>query len=491
MVEKFTKISLEPGEMLATIGDEVEPALYFVVTKNKNTGYMELIQKDGTVTRHGPSEPFSFGKHTLIASNLHKMDEQAAANYGKEKNLIRLDEKEGVTSAIRDLLKRNVVTAQMTVRAGGTDTVHIRKLALSDLQQVIHDPLRLGQYYQTKLTREDAHETLTPEKLEKMRLLGQGTFGQVWLCREPSHDLPYALKIQYKRELIIQHQASGVVRESNIMRKMHHPFVSGLVHAEQDPSCLYMVMELFPGGELRSRMRNETKPHMEESEAKFYAACMLEGLSYMHRREYVYRDLKGENVLLDKSGYCVIVDLGFAKHVPDKTFTFCGTPIFIAPEVLLNKGYDKSADIWSWGVMIYEMLFGTNPFFDYDDTNINQRTLFKRVVGARFQRPVKITALYAYKNVSEEAKDLIKCILRVKPNKRLGCFAGADLDIRRHPWFSDIDWGKLYRKELEAPWVPVVKDPFDGSNFKETVARPKTDMRPLSGGEQELFDDFC
>ena len=137
------------------------------------------------------------------------------------------------------------------------------------------------------------------------------------------------------------------------------------------------------------------------------------------------------------------------------------------------------------------MLFGTNPFFDYDDPTIDQRTLFKRVVGARFQRPVKQTALDAYKKVSEEAKDLIKKVLVVKPYKRLGCLPGADLDIRKHPWFADIDWGKLYRKELQAPWVPTVRDPFDGSNFKETVARPKTGMRPLSNWEQEQFEEFC
>merc|ERR1712161_116054 len=159
---------------------------------------------------------------------------------------------------------------------------------------------------------------------------GQGAFGQVFLCREPKSDSPYALKIQYKRELIEQHQADGVIKEKQIMEKMNNPFVMGLVNSQQDKPCLYMMMELIQGGELRDQMRDDhdpTKPHLTESASKFYAACMVEGLSYMHRRDYVYRDLKGE---------CVIIDIGFAKYVPDKTFTFCGSPVFIAPEVVLN-----------------------------------------------------------------------------------------------------------------------------------------------------------
>merc|ERR1711935_877471 len=174
-------------------------------------------------------------------------------------------------------------------------------------------------------------------------------------------------------------------------------------------------------GELSKQMRNAERPHLSERSSKFYAACMLEGLSYMHRREYIYRDLKGENVLLDKDGYCVIVDLGFAKHVSDKTFTFCGTPNFIAPEILLNKGHDKMADIWSLGIMIYEMIFGTNPFFDYDDKTIDQTKLFKRIVKGRILEPVKQTSKDALATTTAAGRDIIGKLLVTNPNKRLGC----------------------------------------------------------------------
>jgi protein kinase A len=359
-------------------------------------------------------------------------------------------------------------------------------LGLKDILKVIYDPRRLGKDYENiALDNSIGYETL-----ERRLLLGEGSFGQVWLCRDPAKDAPYALKIQYKRELIDQHQAGGVIRETRVMQKMHHPFVMGLFQAQQDAQCLYMVMGVVQGGELQQQMRNEDRGNLSEPSAKFYAACILEGLSYMHRRNFIYRDLKGENVLLDKDGYCVIIDLGFAKHVPDKTFTFCGTPIYIAPEILLSKGHDKSADIWSFGVMIYEMLFGTNPFFDYDDPTINQTVLFKRIVKADFQRPRKQLSLDAYDTTSAAAKDLIRSLLVVKPNQRLGCMGKGDISIRNHPWFSDIDFGKLYRKEIEAPWVPEISDPFDGKNFNTVIPKTKSGLRELSKEEQKQFEEF-
>lgn len=490
MVAKFETVTLQPGEILAHIGDQVEPAAYFLKTSNIDKGWIQLSNKDGSTKDIGPSEGFGFGGETLILSNID--DKQSAASYGKEHGLVSLDSERAVLTAKHMLVNESTVTAQSTATAMGSVPVELRKLAIHDIVAVVHDILRLGKDYRKNRCY---NADVTKESLEKKRLLGQGTFGQVWLCREPKSDAPYALKIQYKRDLIEQHQADGVIKEKRIMEKMNHPFVMGIVNSQQDKNCLYMAMGLVHGGELRHRMRNDDYPNLSEDSSKFYAACMLEGLSYMHRRSYVYRDLKGENVLLDDQGYCVIIDLGFAKYVPDKTFTFCGTPIFIAPEVVMNKGHDKSADIWSLGVMIYEMLFGTNPFFDYDDPTIDQRTLFKRIVKGQFQRPRKQSSIEAYQKVSSDAKDVIKKMLVVDVKKRLGCLARADLDIRDHPWFSKpdtgIDFGKLYRKELKAPWIPTINSPFDGQNFSEHKIHDKSKLKPLSEKEQRQFEKFC
>jgi len=306
MVDRFVSITLQPGETLAKIGDQVEPAAYFVTMKNEDKAWIQLANKDGITKDIGPSEVFGFGGETLILSNIENL--KSAASYGKEYGLVSLDTENALMKAKHLLVNQSTVTAQSTAMAMGTEPLQLRKLAIEDIKAVIHDILRLGKdYRKNRLYNAD----VTKESLEKKRLLGQGTFGQVWLCREPKSDEPYALKIQYKRELIEQQQADGVIKEKRIMEKMNHPFVMGLVNSQQDKNCLYMMMALVQGGELRNQMRNDDRPHLSEKAGKFYAACMLEGLSYMHRREYVYRDLKGENVLVDNEGYCVIVDLGF------------------------------------------------------------------------------------------------------------------------------------------------------------------------------------
>ncbi|KAL3895990.1 MAG: hypothetical protein SGARI_007287, partial [Bacillariaceae sp.] len=161
-------------------------------------------------------------------------------------------------------------------------------------------------------------------------------------------------------------------------------------------------------------------------------------------------------------------------------------PIFIAPEIVLNKGHDKSADIWSLGVLIYEMVYGTNPFFDYDDPNIDQKTLFKRIISGNFHFPKHTKA-----HVSDDAKDIMTKMLKVNVHERLGCLAGADLDLRAHPWFKEIDWGMLYRKEMKAPWVPTIKSPFDGENFAKWEEEDKHKLKKLSDKEQAHFKKFC
>ena len=327
MSKKLTDVELEPGGELATIGEEVEPSAYYITTQNESPR-LELTRNGGSYRALGTLEPFGFGKFVMTLANIK--DPDAAADYRKKHKLKDLDTPEKIRTQFRKLVEDNVVVSQFHIKNIGTETVHLRRLGLKDILKVIYDPRRLGKDYEnTALDNSIGYETL-----ERRRLLGEGSFGQVWLCRDPAKDAPYALKIQYKRELIDQHQAGGVIRETRVMQKMHHPFVMGLFQAQQDAQCLYMVMGVVQGGELQQQMRNEDRGNLSEPSAKFYAACILEGLSYMHRRNFIYRDLKGENVLLDKDGYCVIIDLGFAKHVPDKTFTFCGTPIYIVRESL-------------------------------------------------------------------------------------------------------------------------------------------------------------
>lgn len=320
------------------------------------------------------------------------------------------------------------------------------------------------------------------EDLERHRILGAGTFGQVWLVNRKGTKDAYALKIQFKRQLIDSNQAAGVIREKNIMAKLHSDFIIKLVGSYQDKENVYMLMKLYQGGELWSVMHGGDGDALPELAAKFYMASVLEGLTYMHRRHVLYRDLKPENVLLDSDGYTVIVDLGFAKVVMDKTYTFCGTPLYLAPEVILQRGHDKGADHWSWGVMLYEMICGITPFYD---KNIDQMTLFKRIINSRYHFPIGDF-------ITEDAKDLIKSILVVDPNARLGSFARAEKDIQEHAWFRGVNFEKLRKRQLTPPWQPEITDPLDVTNFDnwDHLKDKKREGKPLTKKEQELFKDF-
>lgn len=355
------------------------------------------------------------------------------------------------------------------------------KLTLANIDSVILDLSRMGN--KKGKGKDTLDRSIDIFKLERHTLLGAGTFGQVWLASDRKSGKAYALKVQIKRELIEHHQAEGVCREREVMSKIDHPFVIKLVNTAQDHQSVFMLLNLVQGGELFNVMHNDERDCIPEKEVKFYAAGILEGLAYMHRRRIIYRDLKPENVLIDDLGYTVIVDLGFAKVVNDKTFTLCGTPLYLAPEVILSRGHDKGADYWSLGCLMYEMILGQTPFYD---NNIDQITLFKRIVHGRYRFPSQ--------SFSEEAQDLIAGMLANKLTQRLGCLAQAERDIKDHPFMGDINFGKLGKRMVKAPWVPLLRDPLDASCFeswdhlddKETTG----DYKPLSKKEQDIFHEF-
>jgi serine/threonine protein kinase len=175
------------------------------------------------------------------------------------------------------------------------------------------------------------------EELERHCILGAGTFGKVWLVSRKGTNDAYALKVQVKRQLIEHHQAEGVLREKNIMAQLDSPFIISLSATYQDATSIYMLTKLYQGGELWSIIHTSKRDGLPEEAANFYLATVLEGLTHMHTRSIIFRDLKGENVLLDSDGYCVIIDLGFAKVVQGKTYTFCGTPLYLGKS--MPSGY--------------------------------------------------------------------------------------------------------------------------------------------------------
>lgn len=353
-------------------------------------------------------------------------------------------------------------------------------ISKQDIEDVIGNIGRLGQ--PEMLASNMLNKSIRFKDLVKVRILGVGTFGQVWLVNHKKMGIPYALKQLNKREIMGHRQIEGVMREKNIMASLEHPFVIRLVSTYQDEQTLYMLLDLIQGGELFSLIHTETRDGMPNGNARFYAACILEALSHLHTRSICYRDLKPENILIDRRGYCVLVDLGFAKVVVDKTYTLCGTPEYLAPEIIVSKGHDKGVDYWAFGVLVYEMIVGSSPFYAY---KTDQVSLFKRIMQAQYDFPPAV--------VHEHAQDLIRRLLIPRSNDRLGCLATGENAIREHEWFNVIHVGKLLRKQFPTPWSPKIRDALDASHFDsyhelENAIPPK--MRPLTTVEQVAFKDF-
>lgn len=354
-------------------------------------------------------------------------------------------------------------------------------LTQASIESVIGSVSKLGKPLPPVATK--LNRSLRLKDMVKTRILGVGTFGKVWLVNSKKSGISYALKMLAKREIIGHHQVEGVIREKNIMSSISHPFVVNLISTFQDARSLYMLIEIVQGGELFSVIHTETRDGVPNANARFYAACILESLSHLHHRHICYRDLKPENVLVDKKGYGVLVDLGFAKIVVDKTYTLCGTPEYLAPEIILSKGHDKGVDYWAYGILIYEMLVGRSPFYTYGS---DQVSLFKRIVQVKYGYPQQV-------QVTELAQDLIARLIVRRQANRFGCLARGDIDIRDHPWLAVIDTDKLLNKKIPAPWVPQIKDPLDTSHFdsyRHVENEPQSHKPHLSSHQQELFRDF-
>ena len=295
------------------------------------------------------------------------------------------------------------------------------------------------------------------EDLNQMRTLGTGTFGRVKLVEHTKTGHTYALKILTKAKIIKYDQKTNVMNEKNILKEMNHPFLPKLVATYKDEGCLYMLLELVQGGELFSLLRKLRK----KLDAKFYAACMLEALAYMHQKKIIYRDLKPENVLIDKEGYVKLVDFGFAKKVKNRTYTLCGTPEYMAPEVILRKGYDKAVDYWSLGIVLYEMNFGWTPFADF--YNNDHMVICKNILRAKLRFP-KNRNQFGKKRATE-LREILKEMLTRNATQRLGNMKGGAQDVRDHIWWENYDFAALVKKQMNAPWKPVIADAKDPSNF--------------------------
>ena len=317
------------------------------------------------------------------------------------------------------------------------------------------------------------------------KTLGTGSFGRVRFAKFRNPLTPeeantrVAIKMLRKRDVVRLNQVEHIINERSILHALAnvnanantketdkerewnpipahapHPFIVRLFGTFADKDHLYMCLEFVRGGEFFTHLR--TRGHMKNHEAQFYAACVASVFAHLHERDIVYRDLKPENLLLDHDGYIKVTDFGFAKHIPqNKTFTLCGTPEYLAPEILLNQGHGRGVDWWALGVLIYEMLSGRAPFTHEDTMEIYQMILRADVLYPAYFHP--------------DARSLLRRLMQPDLTKRFGCLADGAKDVMTHRWFAEVDFVALLRRKYPTACVPIlpsVKDADDTSCFE-------------------------
>eukprot|EP01084_Bolivina_argentea_P002326 4299_1 len=308
--------------------------------------------------------------------------------------------------------------------------------------------------------------------LVSIGVLGKGAFGLVSLVVDPHSNKSYALKAIKKHQIVELGQQAHIISEKRVMQKMYNKFLVNLHKTYKDLLRVYFVLDVCLGGELFTILRQ--RRYFDEPTAKFYTSCVVEAFAYMHSKDIIYRDLKPENLVLDNKGYLKVTDFGFAKEVHDKTFTLCGTPDYLAPEIVTGQGHGRAVDWWTLGVLIYEMLASFPPFFDDEPIETYRKIIRGRVKFPRYFTP--------------EARDLIRGLLRNKPTKRLGILKGGAQNIRKHGWFYGFNWDKLYKGTLTAPIINKVRNNKDLSNFVNSE-EDEEDEEALPVAPQDDFGD--
>lgn len=323
------------------------------------------------------------------------------------------------------------------------------------------------------------------DDFDTLKVIGSGGFGKVYQVRLKATNTILAMKVLNKKSIVEADEVEKLRTEKSILTKLDSPFLVKLHYSFQSPTKIMFVMEYVNGGELFFHLQQQEAGFTPER-VKFYAAEILSGIEYLHSRGIIYRDLKPENVLIAADGHVRMTDFGISKEglnaKDDRTATFCGTPEYLAPEVLQGKKYGKEIDWWSYGTLVYEMLVGVPPFYSED-----VQAMYRKILND----PVDVNAIKE-KDPNPAAADLIQRLLERDVSKRLV----EPAELRAHPYFADIDWDKLRRLEIAPPFVPEVKGADDTSQIDPSFTRQKPSLtltnqdEMLSRTAQQQFMNF-
>lgn len=323
------------------------------------------------------------------------------------------------------------------------------------------------------------------EDFNCVSVLGRGHFGKVLLAEYKKTGKLYAIKALKKGDVVTRDEVDSLMCEKRIFETINserHPFLVNLHGCFQTGDHVCFVMEYSPGGDLMTHIHTNI---FNERQARFYTSCVLLGLEFLHENKIVYRDLKLDNLLMDADGFVRIADFGLCKEGMghgDRTSTFCGTPEFLAPEVLTDSNYTRAVDWWGLGVLIYEMLVGESPFPGDDEEEV-----FDSIVNDDVRYP---------RFLSPESVSIIQKLLQKNPERRLGAGEEDAQEVKRHRFFQGIDWEALLAKKVKPPFLPTIRGASDVSNFDEEFTRLKPVLTPpqssllLSAEQQDIFADF-
>uniref|UniRef100_A0A8C0YSZ7 non-specific serine/threonine protein kinase n=3 Tax=Canis lupus familiaris TaxID=9615 RepID=A0A8C0YSZ7_CANLF len=326
----------------------------------------------------------------------------------------------------------------------------------------------------------EGYEKADPAQFELLKVLGQGSFGKVFLVRKktgPDAGQLYAMKVLKKASLKVRDRVRTKM-ERDILVEVNHPFIVKLHYAFQTEGKLYLILDFLRGGDVFTRLSKEVL--FTEEDVKFYLAELALALDHLHQLGIVYRDLKPENILLDEIGHIKLTDFGLSKESVDqekKAYSFCGTVEYMAPEVVNRRGHSQSADWWSYGVLMFEMLTGTLPFQGKD-----RNETMNMILKAKLGMPQFLSA---------EAQSLLRMLFKRNPANRLGS-EGVE-EIKRHLFFANVDWNRLYRREVQPPFKPASGKPDDTFCFDPefTAKTPKDSPGlPASANAHQLFKGF-
>ncbi|CAD8073895.1 unnamed protein product [Paramecium sonneborni] len=316
---------------------------------------------------------------------------------------------------------------------------------------------------------------LTINHFQLIKVIGKGSYAKVLLVRKNDTGKLYAIKALKKKYIQQKRQEEHIMVERNVLVSANHPFIIKLAFSFQNERKLYFVLEYCPGGELFNLLQKKKK--LTEDQCRFYVCQMILAIEYLHENNIIYRDLKPENVILDADGYIRITDFGLSKKnvKQDKdAYSVCGTPEYLAPEILMKQGHGKPVDWWTLGCIIFEMITGMPPYYS------NQRSeLFEQI---KFSFPKYPQSL------SSVLKNLLEGLFQKQPEKRLG-YNGAQ-EIKSHPWFEKVNWDYILQKKVEAPFRPKLTSEEDTSNFDSEFTECTIASFDTASSEGRIYYDF-